>query len=129
MRKQIQSYSYWQHKPYFMWHYKCFLLIFRKFEDHAVQIIEECYKTDPDFAIELLTTKSELYFHSSPLKLAQENGSRSFLSTDCVQNYLDRLWYGDIHNEHVKYSMNRILALVINNQHKKLWGCFWFSFR
>ncbi|CAF4837285.1 unnamed protein product, partial [Rotaria socialis] len=84
-----------------------------KFDDHAAQIIEQCYRTDRKFALGLLETKSTVYFDYTPLQLAKKNHSRSFLATKCVQNYLDKLWYGDINYEELRYSMAWIRFLII----------------
>lgn len=77
---------------------------FREFDNHAAEIIDICYRTEEDFAIEILTTNSKLYFNYSPLELAKQNNSRSFLATKCVQKYLDKQWYGEVNNHgHVAY--------------------------
>jgi hypothetical protein len=68
----------------------------REFDVHAARIIDKCFAQNEKFALQVLTTQSKLYFGYSPLKLAEETNSRSFLATKCVQKHLDRLWYGDI---------------------------------
>ncbi|CAF2110866.1 unnamed protein product, partial [Rotaria magnacalcarata] len=69
-----------------------------EFDVHAAQIIDKCFLQDENFALQLLTTRSHLYFGYSSLKLAEETNNRSFLATRCVQAYADRLWYGHIDN-------------------------------
>ncbi|CAF4831194.1 unnamed protein product [Rotaria socialis] len=63
-----------------------------EFDVHAAQIIDKCFLQDENFALQLLTTRSHLYFGYSSLKLAEETNNRSFLATRCVQAYADRLW-------------------------------------
>ncbi|CAF3743141.1 unnamed protein product [Rotaria socialis] len=62
-----------------------------EFDVHAAQIIDKCFLQDENFALQLLTTRSHLYFGYSSLKLAEETNNRSFLATRCVQAYADRL--------------------------------------
>ncbi|CAF1621290.1 unnamed protein product [Rotaria magnacalcarata] len=69
-----------------------------EFDVHAAQIIDKCFLQDENFALQLLTTRSHLYFGYSSLKLAEETNNRLFLATRCVQAYADRLWYGHIDN-------------------------------
>jgi hypothetical protein len=71
----------------------------RKFGGHAAEIIDNCFAQNEELALQILTTRSELYFGNSPLELAEEVSCRSFLSTKCVRKHMDRLWYGDI-DEH-----------------------------
>jgi hypothetical protein len=72
----------------------CLFLSFREFDQQAARIIDKCFTQNEQLALQILTTKSKLYFGYSPLTLATEANSRSFLATNCVQKYLDRLWYG-----------------------------------
>ncbi|CAF1463641.1 unnamed protein product, partial [Didymodactylos carnosus] len=67
-----------------------------EFAIHASKIIDLCFDEDEQFATELLTTKSRLYFNYNPLQLAEENHCRSFLATKTVQKHLDLQWYGEI---------------------------------
>ncbi|CAF3834999.1 unnamed protein product [Rotaria sordida] len=75
-------------------------LIYRErekiFDEHATIIMNRCFNINEDAAIQILTSPSELYFNYSPLELAEDNGSHSFLGTKCVQTYLDRQWSGAI---------------------------------
>ncbi|CAF1462694.1 unnamed protein product [Rotaria sordida] len=64
------------------------------FDEHATAIMNRCFHTNEDFAIQVLTSHSELYCDYSPLELAEETGSHSFLGTKCVQTCLDRIWNG-----------------------------------
>ncbi|CAF4146733.1 unnamed protein product, partial [Rotaria sordida] len=83
------------------------------FDDHAAQIIEACYNVDEDFAVEILTTKSKLYFNYDPLKLARENNSRSFLATKCVHKHLDKQWYGEVNNNGYPEYLIDLLILIL----------------
>ncbi|CAF4606820.1 unnamed protein product [Rotaria sp. Silwood1] len=68
----------------------------KDFDVHAAQIIDKCFSQDEYLALELLTTQSKLYFGYTPIELAEETNSRTFLASECVQAYADQLWYGDI---------------------------------
>jgi hypothetical protein len=89
----------------------------RKFDVHAAQIIDKCFAQNEKFALQVLTTKSKLYFDYSPLELAKETDSRAFLATKCVQKYLDRLWYGDIDRRGVRKFHIDLLVCKINIDH------------
>jgi hypothetical protein len=86
---------------------------FREFDLHAARIIDKCFTQNEQLALQILTTKSKLYFDYSPLSLATEASSRSFLATKCVQKYLDQLWYGNIveHGYHKIY-MNIMVCYI-----------------
>ncbi|CAF1555116.1 unnamed protein product [Rotaria sordida] len=83
-----------------------------EFDIHAVQIIDKCFSQDENFALQLLTTQSDLYFGYSSLKLAEETNNRSFLATRCVQAHANRLWYG-----HIDQSVNRrtIIDILVSD--------------
>ncbi|CAF3729787.1 unnamed protein product [Rotaria sp. Silwood1] len=66
------------------------------FDKHATIIMNRCFNIHEDLAVQILTSHSEVYFDYSPLELAEEIGSQSFLGTKCVQKYLDRQWSGAI---------------------------------
>ncbi|CAF4761841.1 unnamed protein product [Rotaria sp. Silwood1] len=66
------------------------------FDEHATIIMNRCFNIHEDLAVQILTSHSEVYFDYSPLELAEEIGSQSFLGTKCVQKYLDRQWSGAI---------------------------------
>jgi hypothetical protein len=75
-----------------------FILNIREFDMHAAWILDKCFAQSEELALQILTTKSKLYFDYSPLELAIEGNNRSFLGTKCVQKHLDKLWYGNINN-------------------------------
>jgi hypothetical protein len=101
----------------------CFIIYDREFDEHAAQIIDECYLLNEEFGLQVLTTKSELYFGYSPLDLAEETNSCSFLATKCMQKHLDRLWYGDI-NYHGYQKI--YIHLLVSYTYFKLLTCLLF---
>ncbi|UJR10974.1 hypothetical protein I4U23_015159 [Adineta vaga] len=66
----------------------------KEFETHASMIIDMCFAENEQFALNILTKKSPIYFNKDPLQIAQEINSRTFLTTKTVQRYLDQQWYG-----------------------------------
>jgi hypothetical protein len=80
---------------------------------HAAEIIDKCFTQHEEFALQVLTTKSKLYFDYSPLELGTETNSRSFLASKCVQKYLGKLWYGDI-NQHGFHQVHINLLVGLN---------------
>ncbi|CAF1053216.1 unnamed protein product [Rotaria sp. Silwood1] len=82
----------------------------KDFDVHAAQIIDKCFSQDEYLALDLLTTQSKLYFGYTPIELAEETNSRTFLASECVQAYADRLWYG--HIEQPAHRKNIVNILV-----------------
>lgn len=68
----------------------------RRFDAHAAQIIDKCFAQNEEFALQVLETRSDLYFDYSPLELAKATNNHVFLATNCMRAYLDKLWFGDI---------------------------------
>ncbi|CAF3921746.1 unnamed protein product, partial [Rotaria sordida] len=85
------------------------------FDEHATIIMNRCFNTNEDLAIQILTSHSEVYFDYSPLELAEEIGSHSFLGTKCVQKYLDRQWSGAIiRDTHSSICIRALQTCLIN---------------
>jgi hypothetical protein len=55
-----------------------------------------CFTENDQFALDILTKESPLFFNKSPLQIAKEINSRAFLATKTVQHYLDQQWYGPL---------------------------------
>jgi hypothetical protein len=72
------------------------LLFSRKFGKHASVIIDMCFDENNEFALDILTKKSSLFFSKDPLEIAKDIDSRTFLATKTVQRYLDQQWYGHL---------------------------------
>lgn len=53
-----------------------------------------CFAENDQFALDILTKQSPLFFNENPLQIAKEINSKAFLATKTVQCYLDRQWYG-----------------------------------
>ncbi|CAF1266794.1 unnamed protein product [Rotaria sordida] len=68
---------------------------------------------DEEFAVSILTENSQRYFNYSPLQLAKESNSRSFLATKCVQKYLDKKWFGTIDNHRHSMFWNVVLIFYV----------------
>jgi len=56
-----------------------------------------CFDENDQFALNILTKPSSLFFNKNPLQIAKEINSRAFLATKTVQRYLDQQWYGHLH--------------------------------
>ncbi|CAF0897467.1 unnamed protein product [Didymodactylos carnosus] len=68
----------------------------REFEQHAARIIDMCFNEDEGLALQILTTKSKLYFGYSLIALAEENHNQAFMATKTVQKFLDRAWFSHV---------------------------------
>ena len=65
---------------------------FSEFDQYAMSIIDQCFDTDENFAVDLLKEKAAAFGYVEPLKVAQEADCRVFLASKCVQRYLDNRW-------------------------------------
>ena len=55
-----------------------------------------CFNENEEFALDILTKKSPMYFNKDPLQIAKDINCRAFLATKTVQRYLDQKWYGPL---------------------------------
>ncbi|CAF0752649.1 unnamed protein product [Didymodactylos carnosus] len=92
----------------------------KEFDIHAANVIDKCFDTDEPFAVELLNTKSSLYFPNTPLDLARDNNCRAFLASKTVKKYVDFKWYGPIATAGKQHGKGYIDFLV--NQIRKELG-------
>lgn len=60
-------------------------------------MIDRCFESDRDFAINILRRPAIAFYNIHPLKLAVRANCRAFLASHCVQKYLDNEWYVFIH--------------------------------
>jgi hypothetical protein len=56
-------------------------------------VIDRCFESDRDFAINILRRPAIAFYNIHPLKLAVRANCRAFLASHCVQKYLDNEWY------------------------------------
>jgi hypothetical protein len=57
-----------------------------------------CFDENDEFALDVLTKTSSLFFEKAPLQIAKDINSRTFMATKTVQRYLDRQWYGNLND-------------------------------
>ncbi len=76
----------------FQYHILSRILSYRQFDHYAMSIIDQCFDNDEYFAVELLKEKAAAFDNVDPLKVAQEADCQIFLSSKCVQRYLDNKW-------------------------------------
>ena len=84
------------------------LLVFREFDTHAKNIIDECYKKDQELAIGILDQPAVAFYRCKPLDVARRADCRSFLASETVKKSLDRTWY------HMFDERRRILFMPIH---------------
>ena len=75
---------------------RCFFFN-RKFDKYAAMVIDRCFESDRDFAINIIRRPATAFYNVYPLKLAARGNCRVFLASHCVQKYLDNEWYVFIH--------------------------------
>ncbi|CAF1368298.1 unnamed protein product [Rotaria sordida] len=68
----------------------------QQFDIHAASIIDRCFDTDENFAVDLLKHSAIAFNDIDPLLLARKADCRTFLASKCVQRYLDNEWFGYI---------------------------------
>lgn len=57
-----------------------------------MSIIDRCFESDENFAVDLLKRPLVPFENADPLQVAQRSNSRTFLASKCVQRYLDNEW-------------------------------------
>ncbi|CAF4854401.1 unnamed protein product [Rotaria sp. Silwood1] len=67
-----------------------------QFDIHAMSIIDRCFDSDENFAVDLLKHSAVAFNDTDRLLLARKADCRSFLASKCVQRYLDNEWFGHI---------------------------------
>jgi hypothetical protein len=70
-------------------------LIYRQFEIYAADILNRYYESNEEKTIRLLNEKSILYSNQQPLILIDDLCSKTLTSTKCMQDYMNKIWYGD----------------------------------
>ncbi|CAF3685159.1 unnamed protein product, partial [Adineta steineri] len=64
-----------------------------QFDKYATEIIDQCFLSDENFAVNLLKQSAIGFDNIDPLHVAKEASCQSFLASDCVQRYLDHKCY------------------------------------
>jgi hypothetical protein len=64
----------------------------REFDKHAASIIDRCFQSDRDFAINILRRPAIAFYNELPLDVALPGNCRRFLASKCVQKFLDNEW-------------------------------------
>jgi len=57
-----------------------------------MSIIDRCFESDEDFAVNLLKQPAIAFDNIEPLKLAEQAKCGAFLASKCVQKYLKQKW-------------------------------------
>ncbi|CAF0772753.1 unnamed protein product [Adineta ricciae] len=81
-----------------------------EFDKYATAIIDQCFHTDEDFAVDLLNQPAAAFDNVKPLQLAEEASCQTFLASECVQKYLDETWYGHINYKRRAINMRILLC-------------------
>jgi len=72
-----------------------------------------CFDENNEFALDILTKKSPLFFYKDPLQIAKDIDSRAFLATKTVQRYLDQQWYGKLNGyDHNNFWISSLVSLT-----------------
>nr|CAH8830372.1 unnamed protein product [Trichobilharzia regenti] len=68
----------------------------RSFETKAYSLLTECYNDNQSLSFKTIVLERKLFGHMSCLMLAAEGKSMSFISHQCSEQYLERVWNGAI---------------------------------
>lgn len=69
-----------------------------------------CFHENEQLALHILESKSELFFNKSPLDIAKQMNSQTFLSTQAARHYYDQQWYGNLKDN--RYNRHAVGFLV-----------------
>ncbi|NWI85952.1 TRPM5 protein, partial [Pitta sordida] len=67
-----------------------------KYEQLAVELFNECYHNSEERAFALLVRKNQYWSKTTCLQLATEADAKSFFAHDGVQDFLTKIWWGDM---------------------------------
>lgn len=85
-------------------------ICYREFRKLALDLLEQCYQTDGDFTLQLLTYELEHWGMQTNISLAVVANHKDFLAHPCCQVLLSDLWHGGLRVR--KYINAKILACV-----------------
>ncbi|CAF0833818.1 unnamed protein product [Didymodactylos carnosus] len=85
------------------------------FNEYAVNLIDECFNSDPKRAIRLLTKPSQMLFHQNPLQLAKYIRFKKFIATKCVQTYYNQIWYGPLETDEIQHHIDLLACMFVTN--------------
>lgn len=84
----------------------------REFENLALQMLEECYKTDQNKAMEMITRKSQQFNDLTCLEVAVNSNHLEFVAHSCVQVLLNDVWTGELVEKDDVSIYHFLLAIV-----------------
>ncbi|CAD6195640.1 unnamed protein product [Caenorhabditis auriculariae] len=67
-----------------------------KFREDAIDLIDQCYRSDHEKTLRLLRTQLPHWGHHNCLSLAVLANTKAFLATPCCQMLLAELWHGSL---------------------------------
>jgi len=67
--------------------------LFRYFDKRSSEIIDECFRKDEEFALDIIKRPAVSFENLDSLQVASDAPSQSFLASKSVQKYLDNKWY------------------------------------
>ncbi|CAH8446410.1 unnamed protein product [Schistosoma turkestanicum] len=83
----------------------------RSFESKAYSLLTECFNDNQSLSFRTIVLERKLFGHMSCLMLAAEGKSMSFISHQCSEQYLERVWNGIIDPRSGMFPF--IVALII----------------
>ena len=72
------------------------LSLFSEFETLAVDVLDQCYRHNEDYAQSLLVRPLKPFGFLTSLDIAQLAGDQDFIAHSCSQALFNRLWMGTI---------------------------------
>ncbi|RNA33304.1 transient receptor potential cation channel subfamily M member 4-like, partial [Brachionus plicatilis] len=82
-----------------------------EFEGIAIRLINKFYQDNPAASFLLLTRTIPEYGNNTCLQIAHLANDKNFISQRCVQELLERLWYGNLSKEFGFFKMAISLAM------------------
>ncbi|CAF3631948.1 unnamed protein product [Adineta steineri] len=84
----------------------------RQFDMYAADILDLCYDDNKENTIKFLHEKSILYHDQQSLVLIDDLCSKTLVSTDCMQSYMNTKWYGTEFHQNKNFIWEILICLV-----------------
>jgi len=85
---------------------------------YASDILDLYYEDNEEKTIELLDKKSILYKNQQLSTVIDDLCSKKLISTKCMQNYMNKIWYGEEFHEEKNFAWEILVKKRIKNKKK-----------
>ncbi|UJR33516.1 hypothetical protein I4U23_020961 [Adineta vaga] len=84
----------------------------KQFEMYAADVLDLYFADNRDETIKYLDEKSMLYSDQQATILIDDLCSKTLVSTNCMQSYMNRIWYGDEFHENKNFIWEILICFI-----------------